>query len=1172
MKKFNLLLFLFLLPFVASADAVLVDGFYYILDETGKTASVNQVYNSSVITIPATIIYNGQTYTVTTIDGSAFNNCSSVTTLTIPNTVISIESQALNGTTWYDNQPDGLVYAGKVAYFYKGEMPANSVIDIEDGTTGIADYAFILGGNNLIGVNIPKSVKNIGTGAFAGCTNLTSLIIPDGVKSIKESTCINCKSLISVSIPESVTSIGRDAFQNCQSLLSITIPDGVTSIGNGAFKECQSLGTVVIPDGVTAINDNTFYNCSNLSSVTIPKSVTYIGFQSFIFCNRLSSIYISDLSAWCKIDFIESSRISSAHRMYLNNVEIKDLVIPNDITSIKDFAFYNCTSLETISLPNSITSIGSRSFQNCSNLTSVVIPNSVQSIEEQAFNGCGSLVSLCLSENLKLIKRSTFSGCGSLKDIKIPASVEYVYQEAFAGCSGLKSVRCLAVNPPFLYENSFSNYQIPLYVVTGSRDSYLNQSPWNKFKIIIDGIDTKFTLTYKVDDVVYKTVQYEYDESIIPEPAPTKDGFSFSGWSVIPETMPANDVTVTGKFTINKYKLTYQVDGEDYKTYEVEYGSTITLEAAPTKEGYTFSGWSDIPEAMPANDVTVTGIFTINKYKLIYQVDGEDYKTYEVEYGSAITAEAAPTKEGYTFSGWSEIPETMPAKDVTITGTFTKGTYKLTYTVDGEEYKVFSYEYGAAITAEAAPSKEGYTFSGWSEIPETMPANDVTVTGSFTINKYKLIYQVDGEDYKTYEVKYGSAITAEAAPTKEGYTFSGWSEIPETMPANDVTVTGTFTINKYKLIYQVDGEDYKTYEVEYGSVITAEATPSKEGYTFSGWSEIPEKMPAKDVTITGTFTKGAYKLTYMVDGEEYKVFSYDYGATITAEAAPTKEGYTFSGWNEIPETMPAKDVTITGTFTINKYKLIYQVDGEDYKTYEIEYGSSITPEPAPIKDGYLFLGWSEIPETMPAEDVTVTGSFTLQTTEDVIKITNAGQTTWCSKYDLDFTGIEGIKAYTAGGYDRVSGTIWLMRVNQVPAKEGILIIGTPGDYKVPHKSTGTYYVNMMKGTLQPITINETDGEYTNYYLSNGDSGVGFYKVNGSVDLKANRAYLPLLKGTTRAGTRFIGIGFEDDGTTNLTPALSKGEGDGEWYTLQGQRVAKPGKGLYIRNGKKVVIK
>lgn len=135
-------------------------------------------------------------------------------------------------------------------------------------------------------------------------------------------------------------------------------------------------------------------------------------------------------------------------------------------------------------------------------------------------------------------------------------------------------------------------------------------------------------------------------------------------------------------------------------------------------------------------------------------------------------------------------------------------------------------------------------------------------------------------------------------------------------------------------------------------------------------------MPAQDVTVTGSFTKGAYKLTYMVDGEVYKTISYDYGATITPEAEPTKEGYTFSGWSDIPSTMPAKDVTVTGTFTINKYKLVYMVDGTEYKSYDIEYGAYITPEPEPTKDGYIFSGWSEIPTTMPAHDVEVSGTFT----------------------------------------------------------------------------------------------------------------------------------------------------------------------------------------------------
>ena len=138
--------------------------------------------------------------------------------------------------------------------------------------------------------------------------------------------------------------------------------------------------------------------------------------------------------------------------------------------------------------------------------------------------------------------------------------------------------------------------------------------------------------------------------------------------------MPAHSVTVTGSFSINSYKLTYTVDGEVYKTYDLEYGATITPEAEPTKEGYNFSGWSEIPETMPAHDVTVTGTFSINSYKLTYVVDGVEYKSYDIEYGATITPEAEPTKEGYTFSGWSEIPATMPAHDVTVTGTFTLDT------------------------------------------------------------------------------------------------------------------------------------------------------------------------------------------------------------------------------------------------------------------------------------------------------------------------------------------------------------------------------------------------------------------------------------------------------------------------------------------------------------------
>ena len=361
-------------------------------------------------------------------------------------------------------------------------------------------------------------------------------------------------------------------------------------------------------------------------------------------------------------------------------------------------------------------------------------------------------------------------------------------------------------------------------------------------------------------------------------------------------------------------KMVYKVDGEVYKTYIHHEGVSLKAEPQPEKEGYTFSGWDSEPKVMPGQEVLVSGTFNVNKYKLTYTVDGEEYKSLDVEFGSTITPETAPTKEGYTFSGWSEVPNTMPAKDVTVTGTFNVNKYKLTYTVDGEEYKSLDVEFGSAITPETAPTKEGYTFSGWSEVPSTMPAKDVTVTGTFNVNKYKLTYKIDGEEYKSLDVEFGSAITPETAPTKEGYTFSGWSEVPSTMPAKDVIVTGTFNVNKYKLTYKIDGEEYKSLDVEFGSAITPETAPTKEGYTFSGWSEVPSTMPAKDVIVTGTFNVNSYTITYMIDGEVYKTETVEYGSTITPPTVEDKTGYDFA-WEEYPTTMPAKDITISGAYT-----------------------------------------------------------------------------------------------------------------------------------------------------------------------------------------------------------------------------------------------------------------
>ena len=562
-------------------------------------------------------------------------------------------------------------------------------------------------------------------------------------------------------------------------------------------------------------------------------------------------------------------------------------------------------------------------FVGC-DLEEVRLPETVNIIKKYAFFWCHNLKMIFIPNGVEEIERLAFEFCKNLSEVYIPSSITQLSPAAFSG-SRIFSKIVVAKEDPLncsIWDKDVF-FNATLIVPKGSKSKYQENTYWKHFENIkeeefvhVEADDITLIVGEALPSFTYTVEGGELNGE--PKFYCDADGKTVGQYEIkLLQGSVTNDYVIFRNAVLNvvpkNYKLTYIVDDEEYKTYEIEFGATITPEAEPTKEGYSFSGWSEIPETMPAHDVTVTGAFTINKYKLTYAVDGVEYKSYELEYGASITPETLPVKEGYTFSGWSEIPETMPAHNVTVTGTFTINKYKLIYAVDGEEYKSYELKYGASITPETVLAKEGYTFSGWSEIPETMPAHDVTVTGAFTINKYKLTYAVDGEEYKSYELEYGASITPETVPTKEGYTFSGWSEIPETMPADDVTITGSFTINMYKLIYMVDGEVYKSYELEYGASITPEADLTKEGYTFSGWSEIPETMPANDMIVTGDFSINKYTITYIIDNEVFLTVESEYGAKISVPEAPNRDGFDFA-WENVPETMPANNITIWGTY------------------------------------------------------------------------------------------------------------------------------------------------------------------------------------------------------------------------------------------------------------------
>ena len=334
---------------------------------------------------------------------------------------------------------------------------------------------------------------------------------------------------------------------------------------------------------------------------------------------------------------------------------------------------------------------------------------------------------------------------------------------------------------------------------------------------------------------------------------------------------------INGKLVVdnNSYTLSYTVDGQPYKTTVVRAGTALTAEEAPTKKGYTFSGWDDVPAVMPAENVVVNGTFIVRKFKVTFIVDGNVFNEQSLDFGTRILAPEPPAKEGHTFIGWGDVATTMPAEDISYTAVYYIDQYKLTYTVDGEIYRTTTITYGASITPEKEPVREGYSFSGWKELPKTMPATDVVASGTFSINRYKLMFITDDDVIIDEYVEYGAPITTPKAPAKTGHTFVTWGDVAATMPAGDVTYTAEYEVNQYKLIYLIDGDVYKTVMVDYDSEIIPEDNPEDDDY-FYAWEDMPERMPDHDVMvnayITGIAAGGRISNS---DEGQYDIYSLD---------------------------------------------------------------------------------------------------------------------------------------------------------------------------------------------------------------------------------------------------------------------------------------------------------
>ena len=462
-----------------------------IVIEEGVTSIGNAAF-SGCISLTNITIPDG----VTSIGIMVFYNCTSLTSITIPDSVTSIGNSAFNSCTSLTSItiPDSVTRIGKYAFY---DCSSLTSITIPDSVTSIGESVFSFC-SSLTSITIPDSVTSIGNSAFYGCSSLTSLTIPNSVTSIGYAAFYDCSSLTSITIPDSVTSIVESAFEDCTNLKTISL-SCKSSLKKSDFGEQadlvsytnQHLLTKTAAKAATCAESGNkeYWTCKHcgkyfLSDDTNPATATAVelsetvipalkhknattrgavkptetapGYSGDRYCPDCNTVLKKGYTYWIEGNLTwklyEDGTLNISGTGAMKDYDsddspatqkkdsVKKVVIEDDVTSIGDYAFWNCSNLTSITIPDSVTIIGNSAFNACSSLTSLTIPNSVTSIGNSAFNACSSLTSLTIPNSVTSIEFAAFYACSSLTSLTIPNSVTSIGDSAFNACSSLTSL------------------------------------------------------------------------------------------------------------------------------------------------------------------------------------------------------------------------------------------------------------------------------------------------------------------------------------------------------------------------------------------------------------------------------------------------------------------------------------------------------------------------------------------------------------------------------------------------------------------------------------------------------------------------------------------------------------------------------------------------------------
>ncbi len=536
-------------------------------------------YNLTNIDIPNSITYIGEKAfcgcgltsviipnSVTYIGDEAFSSCMRLINIDLGNSVTYIGDEAF----WccYElaniDIPNSVSYIGRLAFFNCFSLAS---IEIGNSVTTIGEWAFACDETEktrtIIPLNIiiPNSITNIGDYAFSGRGNLETIKLGNSLISISAGMFYGCRNLKSIEITNSVTNIGDGAFNGCTNLTDIDIPNSVTHIGFQAFSGCSSLATINIPNSVTSIGEQAFEYCSNMRSVTIGSSITHIGNGAFYYCGL-------------------------------------DTVNYNAISCLSfDYTVFSCefeSRITTINIGDSVIIIPDYFAAGVQHLKEIIIPNSVTSIGMWAFNACDSLSNITLGSSIKTIGDLAFAGA-KITSIIIPNTVTEIGDGAFL-CPRLTSVTSLATTPPTCYSSTYSSSfasdvtsQATLYVPFKSLSAYQNANNWKDFYRIV-GIQ-------QIDDFEVNGVYYHplTDKTVMVIPK-TDEGSYYHGNAVIPDS-------------VSYQEMQFAVIGIDANAFDGcdELNSVVIGDAVETIGEEAFQGCTGLTSVTFGSGVTSIG-------------------------------------------------------------------------------------------------------------------------------------------------------------------------------------------------------------------------------------------------------------------------------------------------------------------------------------------------------------------------------------------------------------------------------------------------------------------------------------------------------------------------------------------------------------------------------------